>query len=137
MSRPRDIGTRVESAIVKACRTAGFPYADRQPLRGNRDQGDIVVTPGVIIEAKGGKAAEQASDGQIEKWMSELDKAQQNADAEIALLVTKRPGVGHTNAHKWWAHLRLCAITEELGDCATTIRFTLDAALAWLKREGW
>src|SRR5699024_5165203 len=141
MSRPRDIGTRVETAIVKACQAAGFPYADRQPLRRNRDQGDIIVTPGVIIEAKGGKAAETASDNLIAKWMDELDRAVCNANADIGILVTKRPGIGHGNAHRWWAHARLCdgigSKCEETGDHATIIRWYLGDALAWLKREGW
>lgn len=137
MSRQRDIGTRAETAIVKACRAAGFPYADRQPLRGNRDQGDIVVTPGVIIEAKGGKAAEQASDGQIARWMGELDHALGNANADVALLVTKRAGIGHTNAHRWWAHIRLSDLTGVDADHDTIIRWYLGDALAWLKREGW
>lgn len=132
MSRPRDIGTRVESAIVKACHAAGFPYADRQPLRGNRDQGDIILCPGVIIEAKGGKAAETASDNQILKWLDDLDKAQKVADADKAFLVTKRPGVGHVNAARWWAHTWLYQ-----GDYRAPIRLTLGDALMFLKREGW
>src|SRR5690625_3753932 len=137
MARPRDVGTRVETAIVKACHAAGFPYADRQPLRGARDQGDITVTPGVVAEAKGGRAAETASDNKIAEWMGELDHALANANADVALLVTKRAGVGHANAHRWWAHARLSDITGVDSDYSTIIRWHLADALAWLKREGW
>lgn len=137
MTRPRDIGTAVESAIRKVCREYGFPHAERNPLYGSRDQGDLVLTPGIIIEAKGGKQAENASDGRIAEWMDELDHAVGNSNAQIGFLVTKRKGIGHDNAHRWWAHIRLSDIPRTDGDYATIIRLHLGDFLDYLKRDDW
>lgn len=143
MSRPRDIGTRAESAIRKVCQASGFPYAERNPLYGAKDRGDINITPGVICEVKAGRAAETASDNQIVKWLGELETARVNAGALFAILVTKRAGIGHGNAHRWWAHTTLDGLfqvvdvpmiypTDDLH-----VRLTLADMLTLLKREGW
>lgn len=105
MSKQRAIGTAVESAIVRYARAHGFPHADRRPLAGALDKGDVLLCPGVIVEAKGGKAAEHASDGQIAAWLAETEAERVNANAAIGVLVTKRKGVGVTRAGDFWAHL--------------------------------
>lgn len=143
MSKSRSIGTRAESAVRRVCREAGFPHAERNPLYGNRDQADVAITPGVIAEVKSGKAAEAASDAQIVKWLGELETARVNAGALFGILVTKRAGIGHGNAHRWWAHTTLDGLfqvvdvpmiypTDDLH-----VRLTLADMLTLLKREGW
>ena len=49
---PRKRGTAAETAVTRWLRDHGFPHADRQPLRGGRDQGDIDITAGLIAEVK-------------------------------------------------------------------------------------
>jgi hypothetical protein len=104
--RPRDIGTEVESAIVEYLRDHGYPFAERRSLRGTNDQGDITgLGPGLVIECKGGHAAEAASDAQILAWLRETEVERQNAKADVGVLVTKRKGYGRANAGLWWAHM--------------------------------
>lgn len=107
MSRSKDIGTRGESAVVAVLRTHGFPGAERAALNGSADEGDVTGTPGICWEVKSGKAAENASDGQVTKWLAEVDVECVNRGADIGVLVMKRRGIGHGNADRWWAVLRL------------------------------
>ena len=99
------MGTATETGIVKYLRSHGFPHAERRPLSGALDRGDILVCPGVIIEAKSGNAAAHASDGQVQKWLDETERERVNANAVIGLLVTKRKGVSDQRAGEFWAHL--------------------------------
>lgn len=93
MSNPsKRIGTETESRVVNWLRQTGFPDARREVLHGSKDQGDIVIcaSPLVIAECKGGKAAEQASAGQIVQWMTETETEAVNAGADLAALIVRR-----------------------------------------------
>jgi hypothetical protein len=105
MTRPKDIGTAAETAVVRYLRTAGFPHAERRALAGTHDLGDIVGTPGVCWEVKGGKAAKTASDGQVAAWLGETERERRNAGADVGVLVMARSGIGPANAGRWWAVL--------------------------------
>lgn len=105
MSRPKDIGTAAESAVVRFLAAHGWPSAERRALTGALDCGDITGTPGLCWEVKGGRAAEQASDGLISDWLEETERERLNASADLGILVTKRPGYGPARAASWWAHL--------------------------------
>jgi len=59
VNRPRDIGTAAETAVVRVLREY-FPEADRSPLRGHHDQGDIRGTGDFIWEVKAGNTARGA-----------------------------------------------------------------------------
>src|SRR5690606_4660297 len=52
--KPRDTGTRAETAVVRYRRDHGWPHAERRALRGNQDAGDITGTPGVCWSVKAG-----------------------------------------------------------------------------------
>ena len=141
MSRPRDIGTRAESAVVAVLRANGFATAERSALHGNRDQGDITGTP-VCWEVKGGHAAEQASDSQVLAWMAELDTECVHKGADLGVLVMKRKGVGHGNAERWWAVMWLHDIGEAYGFphgplAAIPVRMTLADACRVLRALGY
>jgi len=107
VNRPKAIGTAAETAVVRAARTNGFGTAERRALAGAADRGDILLCPGAILEVKGGDAARHASDLDIDRWLNETDTERRHADADIALLVVQRRGVGAPNAHRWWAWIRL------------------------------
>lgn len=109
-NRPKNIGTAAETAVVRAARLHGFPNADRLTLTGNKDRGDIGLCPGVILEVKGGAAAKDASDTDIERWLAETETERGHAGAEYAFLVTQRRGVGAPNAVRWWAWTRLSTL---------------------------
>lgn len=97
--RPKDIGTAAETAVVRYAQTYGYAFADRQPLRGNRDCGDITFCPGFIGEVKGGDNARTASDEQIHRWMLETTTERINGDASMAVLVVAR---WRQPVERWW-----------------------------------
>lgn len=105
-NKPKAIGTSAESAVVRAARAHGFPLAERLALAGSQDLGDVRLTAFVHLEVKGGHAAEQASDAQIEAWMLELERELGHAGAIAGALITKRRGYGLQRAGQWWAHVR-------------------------------
>lgn len=105
-SRPKDIGTAAETAVVKALRNLGFPDAERRALAGAQDLGDIVGCPGLVWEVKGGQQTRSPSDEQIAAWMAETEVERVNARAKVGVLVLQRHGVGSANAHRWWAYLQ-------------------------------
>lgn len=107
MTRPKNVGTAAETAVVRYLRTHGWPHAERRSLGGAHDLGDITGTPGVCWEIKSGKTAERASDGLIADWLDETEAERRNAGADIGILVTKRPGYGPNRAASWWAHVDL------------------------------
>lgn len=100
----KKIGTATETAIKDAAHRNGFPLADRLALSGALDRGDVLLAPGLMVEAKGGKQAEKASRGQIMEWLVETETERQNARADLAFLVTKRKGVSAKRAELWFAH---------------------------------
>ena len=140
VNRPKNIGTAAETAVVRAARQRGFPMADRLTQTGAKDRGDIGLCPGVILEVKGGKAAETASDALIGRWLVETARERVNAGARHAFLVTKRAGVGGPNAHLWWAHLTLPDLACLIGVPVPTnarFRLSLDHLLRILREEGY
>jgi hypothetical protein len=104
------IGSWTERGIVLYLRPNGFGGADgvgraeRIVLNGIHDEGDIGVCPGVMIQSKGGHAAEQASDALIAEWLEATEKQRQARGADVAALVTKRKGKGRASAGQWWEH---------------------------------
>jgi hypothetical protein len=148
-NRPKNIGTAAETAVVRAARRLGFPHAERVVLHGSTDMGDVRLTPGltagVIVEVKGGHAAEVASDMQVLVWLAETETERVNANADVALLVTKRKGHGPARANTWWAHLTIQAVaalttghlawSHDLNDLP--VRMRLDTALVLLRAAGY
>jgi len=94
MSNPsKDKGTRKETPAKRYLQGAGWPQADRAPLRGNRDQGDLVVsrTPLIIGEVKYRDRA--FSDAQVGRWLEETEREAVHAGAELGVLIVARKGV--------------------------------------------
>src|SRR5690606_15879618 len=105
VSRSKDIGTRAETAVAKYLRANGFEHAERRALRGAADAGDITGTPGICWEVKARKRP--ISDTDVAAWLAETETEAAAADAEIGVLVVRRPGVGEAHAGRWWAYMRL------------------------------
>lgn len=97
MSRSKQKGTAHETAIVRWLHLNGWPSADRSPLRGNQDKGDITGIPGVCIEAKNCKAFTPSV------WLDELAVEMANASAETGVVIAKRRGT--TNVDDYYAIL--------------------------------
>lgn len=97
------IGTKSETASVRAIKARGFPDAERKRPTGRYDCGDLTGTPGICWQVKGGKAAAKASDNQILEWLAATEEQRVNAGADIGVLVVKRAGISDANAHMWWS----------------------------------
>jgi len=125
--RSKDIGTRAETAVVRLAREIGYRDAERLPLAGAEDQGDVRLSrnPLVILEVKAGKAAQDASWTQIQKWIREAQIERNNAFKARAsdrwvdfhgYLVTQRKGYGLGRVYDWciWsiADDRLCSCED-------------------------
>lgn len=112
MSRSKDKGTFAETAVAEYLGHSGFPFAERQALRGSGDRGDVKVCPGVICEVKNDKSFDYSG------WLQETATEKANANAEHAFLVVKPEGVGRTRVGMWWSVMyhrdwkALCAATE-------------------------
>lgn len=89
MSAAKAKGTRWESAVVAFLRDHGFTYADRVPLSGSRDRGDVTVGPGSpVIEAKN-----QARHS-IAEWLDEANAEAAHARAPFGVAWFHRRGKG-------------------------------------------
>lgn len=120
MSKSKDIGTWTETQVKKHARANGFPHADRHVLSGKDDVGDIWLDPfgRLVVEVKGGEAAEKASDSQVRAWLVETERERVNAGAQYAFLVLKRPGKGAQQVGQWWAVIGLDAAHDYLRGAA-------------------
>ncbi len=105
MNRSKQRGTAAETAVTRWVRVNGFPHADRQPLRGNRDAGDIALAPGIVLEVKSHALAAtgQPAPGQLALWMAQAEAERLNAGAAHCPLVVRRAGT--TDVGRWWAYL--------------------------------
>jgi hypothetical protein len=144
MNRAKAIGTAAETAVVRAARARGFPWADRYALHGRADIGDVFLCPGVIVEVKGGEWAKKASDSLIDDWLNETERERINAGAAVGFLVVQRAAVGLANAQRWSSWWRLHhlmdlmpsqGIPAELYD--QPVRISLGGALDILRRAGY
>lgn len=133
--------------MARYCQANGFPFAQRRALSGSLDRGDIDLCPGVVIECKGGAAAETASDGLIAAWLAETERERVNAGATVALLVTKRRAVGAQRAGQWSAWFTMRTLhtigwspiwaPQAMGVHGVTLRTTLHDALTVLRAAGY
>jgi sugar lactone lactonase YvrE len=112
LSKSKDIGTRAETAVRNYLLSVGYNPLDahRNVLKGTADEGDVWLRESyglIVFEVKGGKAAKEASYGQVEKWMQEAETERANANAKFGFLVTQRAGVGYPRAGEWWAYAKV------------------------------
>lgn len=143
MNRSKAKGTAAETAVVRWARVNGFPGADRQPLRGNRDAGDIALAPGIILEVKSVATAASGQPGAklLETWLAQTDVETANAGAAHGLLVVKRSGTA--DPRKWWCYirlgewLRLTGAHLPLPDPSQPVCVSLASAAAVLRSAGY
>jgi hypothetical protein len=88
MSKQKQKGTAYETAVVRYLQDNGFPHAERSPLYGSGDRGDITGCPGIVWECKNHKSHDLAG------WLRETEQERINANADFGVLTVKRAGVG-------------------------------------------
>lgn len=95
MSKAKQKGTAAETAVVRYLRDNGFIHAERRPLTGSNDMGDITGCGPIVFEVKNHKALDLAG------WLKELEVETANAKANIGAVVAKKRGT--TNPGDWYA----------------------------------
>jgi hypothetical protein len=96
-------GTATETAVVRYLQMHGWPNAERRALRGIADAGDITGTRGICWSVKGGRLAEEATDTEVARWLSELNTQCGHAKTDVGVLVLKRRNFSAARAGGWWA----------------------------------
>lgn len=142
-NKPRKKGTAAESAVVRWLQENGFPWASRQPLRGSRDHGDILLTLGIIAEVKSvaAGATGQPPQGLLATWLQQTDVETENAGAEFGLLIVKRARMA--NPAHWFVYmrlgewLRLSGAHLPLPDPSQPVCVSLASAAAVLRSAGY
>jgi hypothetical protein len=111
VNKPKAIGTAAETAVVKWLKLNGYPEARRKVLAGSKDEGDIQVGPGVILEVKSSAtnaAVGQPGTKQLSLWMDQLRAEAYHSDSDFGALVVRKKGT--TNPGDWWAYCELRVI---------------------------
>lgn len=114
VNRPKDIGTRAESAVLKQI-LPYYPTAERLALKGAADEGDIGHCGDFIFEVKGGKQTEKVGDAQLGAWMGEAIVEAANRSVGYGVLVLQRKGFGVGRARRWWVWLPAGDLAEIMG----------------------
>jgi hypothetical protein len=91
-------GSSFETELVNYLRTAGWPSAERRALSGNVDKGDVTGTPSICWEAK---AHATVTDGLIREWIEQTRLERKHANADIGVLVVKRPRKNVADSWAW------------------------------------
>lgn len=86
MSRSKQKGTTWETKLARWFREHGFPNADRSPLRGAQDRGDLVNVGPFVIEAK------DCARLDLRAWCDEVRAEMQNAELPFGFVALKRSG---------------------------------------------
>lgn len=87
-------GTRAESRVVKYLRDHGL-NAERVPLKGSKDEGDIKISfDGYhwIAEVKTGKQTVSPNRSQINEWLNQTKAEMINSGATVGVLIIVRHG---------------------------------------------
>lgn len=141
MSNPK--GTRAETALVRYVRQHGFEQADRIPRKGARDEGDVVLCPGVIAEVKN-VPSKYSTIRTPWLWLEQAEVERLNRGADIGFLVVKPTGIGYEHVGDWHAWLTMATLSTlragfilAKGDEDVAIRMTVAEALMQLRIGGY
>lgn len=138
-NRPKDIGTRGETGVVRYLRNVhSFPEnrARRVTLSGQYDLGDVHAEfpdgSVVAIEVKAGKQADAASLLQIADWQQEATLEATHSDAASPLLIVKRRGVAPSRMELWRAFF---PILSPAMDRDVWVEMAVHEAIRWFEDQ--
>ena len=104
VNKSKNKGTAAETAVVRYAKANGFPDAQRLPLMGSKDIGDVRLTDGIHLEVKAGERANSPSPALVVDWLEEARNEARNAGPFVeCYLVTKRKGYG--SPKDWRVHV--------------------------------
>lgn len=87
-NRSKRIGDAYERFVEKFCREAGFPDSKRTRPGRREDEGDLYLTPDIIVQIK------DVVTPKYREWMEQLAEQKRRAGARFAFIAMKRRGAG-------------------------------------------
>lgn len=87
-NRSKQKGTRAETKVVKALLEAGL-RAERRPLKGSKDEGDVIVEDEFILEVKAGKQTANYNRTQKEEWLRQTREEKKNSGKHAYLVIVR------------------------------------------------
>lgn len=153
MNRSKNIGTSGETGVVRFARENGFLFADRLTMKGQHDEGDVLLCPGLVVEVKAGASAHRAAPEMVVSWLVQTETERQNGGADLAFLVVARRGYSPARAGHWRAIIpepwrlfvpdmritssdtRVAARVKRILDCP--IEMSYRQALIAIRHAGW
>ena len=114
MSKAKQKGTLAETAVVQYLKSF-FPRAERRPLYGVHDMGDITGVPHVVFEVKNQRMYK------IPAWIKETEIERNNAEATFGILIVKPNGIGVSKVEEWWAIVPLSQMVELLQKAESSV----------------
>lgn len=99
VNKPKNQGTKAESAFAAYLTENGWPSAERRSLQGALDKGDITGTPGVCWEVK----STRRPDVPFSTYLKECVVETVNAKADFGVVVVKTKGYGDRRVGEWLA----------------------------------
>lgn len=87
-NKSKQKGTRAETKVVKALLEAGL-RAERRPLKGSKDEGDVIVEDRYILEVKAGKQTANYSRKQKKEWMRQTKEERKNSGKHAYLIIVR------------------------------------------------
>lgn len=106
----REKGAVSERLLARWLRDHGWPGAERASRTGFTttdraiaDPGDITGTPGIVIQVK--YRADFEQDAAFAAYYAETERQRAAANADLGLLVQRRPRAAHPG--RWWVWLPL------------------------------
>ncbi len=140
-NRSKIKGTKAETAVVKWFRENGYPDAERIPLAGANDEGDVRPIRGLGVQVKDGYTdGREPSDQLIRRWMQDLFFQRINGGHELGLLVHKRAGKGSPADWRWYINGNAFGDALRGDHCHLWIPYvqlTGEAVLRFLDWSGW
>lgn len=101
MGTSRAKGTKAESALTAYLNSSGWPDADRAPLRGRFDKGDVKWLPWIAVEVKNVRTPAYG------QWLKEAEAERVNLGAEIGVVIHKPHGTALTDQGNWHTIMKL------------------------------
>lgn len=113
-NKSKQKGTSFETMIKEYLNNNGFPDAERTPLKGGADTGDI---NGVKNRNSGRNAIFQCKNQksfQLSQWLDDTVEQAKNKGDAVPALIVKRPNKGVSSLGDTYAVLRLSDLVDLL-----------------------
>lgn len=132
-TRPKDIGTRQETAIKDALNDfAGYKVCERVILHGNKDHGDLrIEVHDLVLTGESKHCKRYPSVGMIESFKVQTVKENDNAGQDGGLLFVNLPGRSIQRMEVWMrceTYIKLLGIACDAVNATVLAHALLDGA---------